>query len=189
MKRLGAILILLCSGVLLACQLSSLLPTPEPSTAPRATRTKTPGSPASTAVPRATAAPTSAPAQAQPTAPNTPAPVLATAKENLRIRAAPSASAKQLGTLNKGDTAQITGRNAAGDWWQIALPSNPGVQAWISAAFVDVKGPVETVPVVGSGSTPGSQPNPAQPPSQPFVPPSQPYPGQPFVPIPPRSYP
>ena len=175
MKRLGAVLILLFSGVLLACQLSYLLPTPEPSAAPRATRTRTPGNLGSTAAPASTSVPTSAPSQSLPPAPSGAALVFGTARENLRIRAAPSASAQQVGSLNKGDGIQIVGRTAASDWWQVIVPSNPDTRAWIAAAFVDVKGPVGTIPVVDSGSAPAPQPYPAQPSG----------PG----PIPSRSYP
>jgi hypothetical protein len=157
MKRLGAVLILLFSGVLLACQLDYILPTPEPSAAPRATRTRTPVSPGSTFVP------TSPAPTLLPIVPGGAGPVLATAREKLNMRAAPSASAQQIGTLNKGDTAQIVGRTAASDWWQIINPSNPNGRIWIAAGFVDVSGPVGTIPVVGSGSVPAPQPNPAQP--------------------------
>ncbi len=173
MKRLGAILIVFFSGVLLACQLEYILPTPEPSTAPRATRTKTPGSPGRTAVP------TSPPSQSPiaPIAPSGTALVFGTAKENLRMRAAPSASAQQIGSLNKGDTIQIIGRTAASDWLQVFLPNSTTDQAWIAAAFVDVKGSMGTVPVVDASSAPAPQPLP------------QPYPAQPPVPLPRKSYP
>ena len=154
MKRLGPVLIVLFSGILLACQLDYILPTPEPSAAPRATRTRTPGSP------RVTAVPTSAATQAPQPSTGGLVPVIATAKENLRVRAAPSASAQQVGTLNQGDTAQVVGRTAASDWWQILLPSNPTVRAWIVAGFVDVSGPVDSIPVVSSGSVPAPQPPP-----------------------------
>jgi uncharacterized protein YraI len=130
----------LFSGVLLACQLQYVVPTPEPSAAPRPTRTKTPG------IPEATALPT--------LPPSSPVPVIATAQENLRVRAGPSASTQQVGSLNKGDTAQIVGRTAASDWWQILLPSNLSVRGWISAGFTDVSGPVGSIPVTTPGSAP-----------------------------------
>jgi hypothetical protein len=159
MKRLGPVLIVLFSGVLLACQLDYVLPKPEPSAAPPATRTRTPSNP------RTTTAPTAPVPQGQPTSPGGPPPVIATAKENLRVRAAASASAQQVGTLNKGDTAQVVGRTAANDWWQILLPSNPSTRAWVIADFVDVSGPALSVPVVASGAVPSPQSYPAQPPA------------------------
>lgn len=161
MKWLGSVLIVLFSGVLLACQLQYVLPTPEPSAAPRATRTRTPGSAGVTAVPTFPAP------QVLPTLPQgglVAAPVIATAKENLRVRAAPSASSQQIGSLNKGRTAQIVGRTAASDWWQILLPSNLSVRGWILASFTDVSGPTESIPITTSGSVPAPQPYPAQPP-------------------------
>ena len=87
------------------------------------------------------------------------------------MRAAPSASGEQIGTLNKGDTVQIVGRTAASDWLQILHPLNPSIRAWIAASFVDVKGSVGTIPVVDSSAVPVPPPNPAQPP-----PPVQPRP-------------
>ena len=171
MKRLGPVLIVLFTGVLLACQLEYYLPTPEPSPAPRATRTRTPGSP------RATAVPTIPATQAPQPSTGGPAPVIATAKENVRVRAAPSASSQQVGSLNIGDTAQVVGRTAANDWWQILLPSNLSVRGWILASFADVSGQVQSVPVVSSGSAPAQQPYPAQPP----LPAQQPYPARPPV--------
>jgi hypothetical protein len=177
MKRVGPVLIVLFAGVLLACQLDYYLPASEPSSAPRATRTKTPGSS------RATPLPTIPATQAPQPSTGGPAPVIATAKENVRVRAAPSASAQQVGSLNKGDTAQVVGRTAANDWWQILLPSNLSVRGWVINDFVDVSGPALSIPVVGSGAVPPSQPYTAQPPAP------QPYPAQPPVPVTPRSYP
>ncbi|MDE3087800.1 MAG: SH3 domain-containing protein [Chloroflexota bacterium] len=153
MNRRGGMLILLVSGILLACQLQYIFPTAEPSPAPRATRTKTP----------------KAEVSASPTAvaplPGGPAPVIATAKENLRVRAAPSTSATQIGLLNKGDTAQISGRTAASDWWQIILPTDPGSRGWVFASLTAVSGPVQTIPIVPSGAIP-----------PPVVPTPRPYP-------------
>ena len=163
MKRLGSVLIILFAGVLLACQLQYVLPTPEPS-APRATRTRTPGAVDETAVPTFPAQ------QVLPTLPQLgpiPAPVMAVARENLRVRAAPSASSRQIGLLNKGDTAQIVGRTAANDWWQILLPSNVSIHGWVLASFTNVSGDIGSIPIANSSSAPASQPYPAQPPAAP----------------------
>ena len=167
MKRLGSVLIVLFSGVLLACQLEYYLPTPEPSAAPRATRTRTPASPGTTPLPTLAATQVPQPSTGGPVA------VIATAKENLRVRAAPSTSSQQVGTLNQGDTAQIVGRTAANDWWQIQLPSNPDTRGWVVSSLIQVSGPALSVPVTTSGA----------------VPPSQPYPAQPPAPVQPRPYP
>jgi uncharacterized protein YraI len=140
MTRLGSVLLVLFSGVLLACQLQYVVPTPVPSAAPRPTRTQTPD------IPKATAVPT--------LSPTSPVPVIATAKENLRVRAGPSTSTQQVGSLNKGDTAQIVGRTAASDWWQIQLPSNLSVRGWILASFTDVSGSAGSIPVIPSGAAP-----------------------------------
>ncbi len=143
MKRGGSILIIGSALVLLACQLNYVFPTATPSAAPRATRTSTPDRANVTVV-----APTAA---SLPPAVPPSAPVMATAKDNLRIRSAPTTSAQQIGALNKGDTAQVVGRNAAGDWWQIVLPSNPSARGWIFASFADANGPTDSLPVVPAG--------------------------------------
>jgi uncharacterized protein YgiM (DUF1202 family) len=149
MKRWGTMLIIASAVVLLACQLDYVFPTATPSSASRATRTPTLNRANPTvAVPTTTALPS--------------APVIATAKENLRIRNAPSTSSQQIGSLNKGDTAQVVGRNAAGDWWQIALPSSPTARGWIFASFADANGPIDSLPVVPAG---GGAPAPIVPPA------------------------
>jgi uncharacterized protein YgiM (DUF1202 family) len=171
MKRKGIVSILFLSFVLLACQLQYALSPSDSSASPRPTRTRTPR-PGETTVP-----PTSAAPPPVPFLPGGSAIVTATTKENLRVRAAPSASSQQLGLLNKGDTVQVIGRTSASDWWQISLPSNPGTKGWILASFTDVNGPIDSIPVVSPGVT--SPPAPAQPPypgSQPPVLPPNPYP-------------
>ncbi len=164
MNRLGAILVMVLPVLLLACQLDYILPTPAPSAAPRATGTRTPGAAQSVA------SPTSAPPPAPGIPPGGSARVTATVRENLRVRAAPSTTAQIIDQLSKGDKAQIVGKNAAGDWWQILLPSNPNTRGWIFASFAEVSGPLESIPVVAPGGAPA------------------PYPG--LVPLPtPKSYP
>ncbi len=160
MNRLGAVPLLFLSVVLLACQLEYILPTPAPSAAPRATRTKTPGA-ASTAAPLPTAAPQLPPGFLPGGSPL----VLATAQENLRVRATPSTTAQVVDQLSKGDKAQVVGKNAAGDWLQILLPANPNARGWVLASFTDVSGPVESIPVVPAGGAPPPQPYPGQPPA------------------------
>lgn len=171
MHRRKTLSLAIVASALLACQLQSLFPTATPTTAPR-TRTPTP----------IRAEPTPEPA-AQPAIPPTeppppPAPVTATTTENLRVRAAPSTAAQQIGSLTKGQTVQVIGRTAASDWWQIALPTNPTARGWIAASFTTLSGSVDSIPVV----TPGASPPPAQPPplpppvAQPTLPPPPGYP-------------
>jgi uncharacterized protein YgiM (DUF1202 family) len=167
MGRSRAILVLIFSLVLLACQLQYALSS-NTSASPQVTRTRTPSRGETTApptnVPALAVPPTSA---AQPPAPILPGGsvlVSATTKENLRVRAAPSASSQQVGLLNKGETVQVVGRTAASDWWQITLPSDPNAKGWVFASFTDINGPVDSIPIVSPGVTsplpPAQQPYP-----------------------------
>ncbi len=171
MRRKGIILILFLSLVLLACQLQYALSPSDSSGSPRPTRTRTPR-PGETIVLPTNAAPPPA-----PILPGGSVIVTAITKENLRVRAAPSASSQQLGLLNKGDTVQVIGRTSASDWWQISLPSNPGTTGWILASFTDINGPVDSIPIVSPGVT--SPPAPVQ----------QPYPGSQPPGVQPNPYP
>ena len=104
--------------------------------------------------------PTSIPAESKPTSvpPTvtlpTQVPVTATAKENLRIRTAPSTSAAILGQLPKGQSAQVVGRTVASDWWQIMLPADATKRGWVLAELAAAGGPVDQVPVVQPGGLP-----------------------------------
>ncbi|MBI5033477.1 MAG: SH3 domain-containing protein [Chloroflexi bacterium] len=140
---------------LLACQLDALMQ----ATAPTATSTR-----AATA----TRAPTLTPPIAmlvsptQPPAPtDTPAPIVATiTTNNLRVRSAPSTSGAIVDKLNTNDKIQVVGKNVAGDWLQIPLPSNPDARGWISAQYAQLSGPLDLIPVVGPGAPPTSRPYP-----------------------------
>ncbi|HEX9077679.1 MAG TPA: SH3 domain-containing protein [Anaerolineae bacterium] len=105
------------------------------------------------------------------------APVSVTAKDNLRVRAAPSTSAAVVDRLNKGASAQAVGRTAASDWLQIILPTNPAGRGWISAEFVTATAPLDNLPVVQSQSpavptvaSPVAVPPAVLPPPQPTLP-------------------
>lgn len=140
---------------LLACQLDSLMqataPTATNTRAPTATRTVIPTAPVAVAI-----LPTVPPA---PT--DTPAPIIATITvDSLRVRSAPSTSGAIVDKLNKNDKIQVVGKNVAGDWLQIPLPSNPNSRGWISAQFAQLSGPLDSIPVVGPGAPPTARPYP-----------------------------
>ena len=140
---------------LLACQLDSLMqataPTATSTRAPVATRTVVPTAPVAVAI-----VPTQPPA---PT--DTPAPIIATiTADNLRVRSAPSTTGAIVDRLNSGDKIQVIGKNVAGDWLQIPLPSNPDSRGWISAQFAQLSGPSDSLPVVGPGAPPAPAPYP-----------------------------
>lgn len=173
MTRLRIILLAMSPALLLACQLTKIGSSPTATPTPRPTRTPTPIEAQAVSPPTDTPPP--------PTA--TPAvTVMATTKENLRVRAAPSTSAQIVAQLKKGESVQVFGRTAASDWWQIALPSNADARGWISASFTTLSGPADSIPVLpangqaptaapaapsGGGAYPAPQTNPGP----------QPYPG------------
>lgn len=153
--------------ILLACQLDYFQlgssPTPTPTRRPTLSATPTSGADRSTA-PLPTLAPGNPgipPTIAPPTA--VPEPVMATATDVVRVRAAPSTAGAVIGRLNKGESAQIVGRTAAGDWWQIILPTDPNARGWVSAEFAPAGAATDGVPVVGP-ATPGQPTGPNPPP-------------------------
>lgn len=143
----GKTLGLLTAITISACS-SSPTPTVQPTKTPEPTRTLV----SPTAPPALTATATPMPATSTPTL--TPIPVFATAKENLNIRKGPTASSQILGQLKKGESVQILGRTAASDWWQIALPPDPTVRGWISAAFTTANGPIEGIAILQENLSP-----------------------------------
>lgn len=96
-------------------------------------------SPTDTVAPTATPVPT-------PAATSTPADAAArlVANEQVNIRGGPGTEYAWLGAANAGDEFDVTGRNAAGDWWQVAYAGGP---AWIVGLYVTATG-VEDVPVI-----------------------------------------
>lgn len=168
-------------GILLACQLDYLqlgnASTPTPTRRPTLNATPTTASDVGNVPPALPTTPPQQPVQPQlvPTQAPAPANVTATASDNLRVRSAPSTSGAIIGRLNKGEAAQIVGRTAAGDWWQIALPTNPSQKGWVTAQFATASGPTDAIPVVGASapSAPGGS-NP--PPVHPAATPPRPYP-------------
>ena len=65
----------------------------------------------------------------------------------LNVRRDPSTRYPPLAVAVKGQTFNIVGRNAAGDWWQICcLPD--GRAGWVATEMVTTEGALETVPVV-----------------------------------------
>jgi uncharacterized protein YraI len=67
------------------------------------------------------------------------------------VRAEPSTGSNVLGIIPANTKVQITGRDPAGNWWQIIYPQGPEGKGWVTAQYVTT--PNETgVPVVGSGN-------------------------------------
>lgn len=72
--------------------------------------------------------------------------VVAQALVRLNIRAHPTADSERLGQLGIGDVAAITGRNAAGDWYQV---NAGGVVGWVAVEWTRiVEGDPNGVPII-----------------------------------------
>jgi hypothetical protein len=94
--------------------------------------------PADTSTPTPIATPT----PAQPIEP------LLTAAGDTNLRAGPGTEFAVVGLLQEGESLPITGRNAAGTWWQIT--TTQGSQGWIIANRVRATGPLDQVAVVAA---------------------------------------
>lgn len=79
-----------------------------------------------------------------PTATSAPAAQL-TVREMVNIRSGPDTSFALIGSANAGEIFPITGRNAAGDWWQICCVEQQ--TGWIFGALAQVQAD-DSVPVV-----------------------------------------
>ncbi len=118
-------------------------PTPTPTSVPFPTFTPTvmvesqavtatPVAPAATAT-VASVAEVPTPAPTSPPAPAPLAPQLTVDGDGVNIRSGPDTAYEIVGTGNTGQTFPVTGRTAAGDWWQICcFDGQPG---WIFAAL------------------------------------------------------
>lgn len=94
---------------------------------------------------------TAAPTQAAPagSAPQPPYVRLKAGQEFVNVRSGPGTTFQRLGQLDASNpTASVRGKNAAGDWWQIAFPGAPNGVGWVFSQLVDFVGNAGAVPVV-----------------------------------------
>jgi len=80
-------------------------------------------------------------------APTPPALPSLTANISLPCREAPNDNYEQLGTLGKGESAEIAGRINNTDWWLIVNPDAAGT-CWISGRNVTITGNIYSLPVI-----------------------------------------
>lgn len=66
--------------------------------------------------------------------------------EAINLRGGPDTGYPILGSLERGQTCDITGRNAENSWWQLKCPS--ALQGWVLGQLVDTTGNTSTVPVI-----------------------------------------
>jgi hypothetical protein len=72
-------------------------------------------------------------------------------QQQINVRSGPGTSFNSLGTLNEGDVATLTGRDAVGAWLQISFEPGPDGKGWVNAAFVQGSG-FEALPIVAEGN-------------------------------------
>ena len=94
-----------------------------------------------TATPEATATP--APTEVPPTATPIPAPRL-TANQTVNVRRGPGTNYAVIGSLAGGQSAEVTGKNPAGSWWQFDYN---GQTAWVIAKLVTLSGDTGSIQV------------------------------------------
>ena len=119
--------------------------------------------------PTATLAPTAAPPT--PTATPIPAPKL-TANQSVNVRGGPGTNYALIGEIGQGQSHDITGRNAAGDWLQFSFRGQP---AWVFAALVAVSGDAGRIQLAQNipappPPPPTAAPTPVPPPTAPPAP-------------------
>jgi hypothetical protein len=203
MRRKPLLLILVAALVLIltpACALTNLVSreeappatptrTPKPTFTPTPVDTPTPVvAPTNTPTPTpvATDTPVSTPTpEVPPTATPTNTPETARAVINnptVNIRSGPGTNYANIGQARNGERYDITGKNAAGDWYQINFNGQTG---WVTSQFVVVEGDPAAVQVAANipaapvqptrPPAPRPQPTPTQPPQpQPTAPPPAP---------------
>ncbi len=117
-----------------------------PGLAPTATAT-----PEFTSTPEFTATPSSTPT-ATPTA--TLSITLGSLTQNTNCRSGPLAVYDLIRTFLLGDTVQIVGRNAEGDYFFVTDPASPGKDCWLWGRYLEINGDVSQRPVFTPPPTP-----------------------------------
>jgi hypothetical protein len=193
---IAPIVVLLAAGMIAGCSgqgFGPAAPTPVPTKTLRPTFTHTPAEPTAappTATPEvpptATPEPPTATPEVPPTdtpEPATPTPEAATLRvtsATANVRSGPGTGFSRVGRASAGQTYEVTGKNPAGDWWEIDFD---GQTAWIYAQMATVTRP-EIVAVAANLPQPpptarpaAAAPRPAQPaPAQPAPAPAPTYP-------------
>lgn len=206
MRRKPILLMIVAALVLVltpACALSNLMareeaPPSTPTRTPKPTFTPTPldtptpivaPTDTPTPTPEATNTPEPTPTPAEPpTATPTNTPETARAVINnptgstVNVRGGPGTNYANIGQASNGERYDITGKSAAGDWWQINFNGQTG---WVTAQYVVVEGDpaavqvaanVPAAPVPTRAPTPRPAPTATPAPAQPTTPPQPQYP-------------
>jgi uncharacterized protein YraI len=124
--------------LLAACSNAPAAATATPSPVLIATATLRP-----TATPFRTATPPAATSTA------TVAPVTGQATAPVNVRPRPSLIGEPLGLLAAGESVQVIGQNASGNWYRILYPSAADGTGWVAADFINIINPKD-VPIVAT---------------------------------------
>lgn len=76
---------------------------------------------------------------------------------NVNIRSGPGVDFPRIGRLSVDGSIAVVGRTASGEWWQVCCVD--GESGWVWADVVEVRGPLEDVPVpltVPQGASPAT---------------------------------
>ena len=126
---------------------------------PTATRQPAaPTAPPPTAVPPTVAPPTSTATPEKAT--------LAITDPPVNLRAGPGINYPIVGEVRGSQTLDVTGKNPAGDWWQVSFE---GKAAWVSGQFVRPNAAASKIPVAANipAAPPTARPQPTSPPAPP----------------------
>ncbi|MGE5378321.1 MAG: SH3 domain-containing protein [Bacteroidota bacterium] len=104
-----------------------------------------------TAYPTISPAPTFTPPP--PAAQPTTAPVEGMTSTQVNVRADPSTAGNILGVIPANTKVQISGRDPAGNWWQILFPQGKDGRGWVTSQYVSARD-ADAVPVIGNGTGP-----------------------------------
>jgi hypothetical protein len=88
------------------------------------------------------------------------------AESGVNLRGGPGRQYPIVGKLQAGQEADIVGRNASGDWWQLDWDG----QAWVAGTVVKIVGPLDTVAI--AKDIPAPPPTATAAPAQPTAPPA-----------------
>jgi hypothetical protein len=86
--------------------------------------------------------------------PGTAASPTAITRTRLNVRAGPDTAYPLLGTLDEGQTVQMTGRNQDSTWWQIVYPPGSSARGWIAAEYTIVSGEPQSLLVISVAPPP-----------------------------------
>ncbi|MGQ9502437.1 MAG: PA14 domain-containing protein [Anaerolineae bacterium] len=120
-------------------------------------------SPTATVTPRATPTPTPTPTRSTPAAVDICQlcqPPVATAMLDLNVRSGPGVAYPILGVLRAGQSAEVSGISADGNWLQIAYARTASGSGWVARRYVIVSGDLSAVPVVPAPPLPTPSPTP-----------------------------